>query len=465
MEITKGKDGRLLVDGEPLVVQTALDEDGLYAEGADLPEAVVEEVLEQERFIRAENQHGELIELWLDMDGQSLLVEYVDPRADAIATLEKVAAEWEQTASRYANALVGERLIVLDKHERAFAQLVQDGRPAIELRLPDPDLKGVTFLAQGQTDKVLAELARLCPENGPFVVRDFQEYAKEQGAKTRELIAQASVYRSSPRKMGANDIDINEDIPFGPPRTSYVVLTLTETGNAAFVDAGRNEEVARIIDAAANKMGDQSPVQLNVAFPLHDLNGNRVGQVEVMQLRPSAEIDEGCVRLVIETGNAAFEEDATGEVARIWRDASAKVRDGHTAFPLSDINGNVVGAYAYQAPVSLERDGVIDMSQAIREGRVYWAEEGYSGLAEDDYRYAVTGPDFEPGYGQGEGEVWLVNAKGEIASGYMDREVVRENMIHKLTKEQLSALKDVIEGRVTFEEHERRLNGDDPELS
>lgn len=458
MKITQSDDGRCLVDGQPLVVQTTRDEDGLNAEGADIPEAVLEELLEQECILRAQNQHGEPILFWFDMDGQSLMVEDLDPRDEAIATLEKCAADWEKTASRYANALLGERLIVLDKYERAFSQTVQDGRPTIELKLPGADLNGVTFLSQEQADKVLVELARLCPEAGPFVARDFQEYAKEYGAKTRELIAKAIEIRKGPNRAEPSD-----EISFAPPGSRYVVLTLAETGNAAFVDAGVNEEVARIIDFAAEKMRDHPAGLAGLGFPLRDLNGNRVGQVEVLDARPADKVGEGAVRLIIETGSAAFDEDALGEVARILREAALAVGNGQDEFSLRDANGNSVGEYQYQVPPFLEQDGVVDMKRAIAQHRVYLAFEGLAGLAHDEYRYVVTARDLEADYDGGMTPVWLVNAKGEVAGGYEDPPEVEHHMFDHLKPDQLSALKDVVEGRVTFEEHERLLNGDDPE--
>ncbi|WP_323025746.1 hypothetical protein [Castellaniella sp.] len=244
--------------------------------------------------------------------------------------------------------------------------------------------------------------------------------------------------------------------------TYYVTLSIDETGNAAFVDLGREEEIARIINVAADKIGDQ-PGLWGTSFPLHDINGNKVGLFDVVEKRPEGDVSEGCVRLVIETGNAAFEDRAISEVARILRDAALEAELGKEAFQLSDVNGNVVGAYEYKALPSLEHDGVIDMKKALAEGRVYLAEGGYSGLAEDDYRFIVTTADFEPGYGQGEGEVWLVNAKGEIASGYEDKQTVREDLFDKIPKSMSQRLDEVVAGRLSFEDFEREF-GDDNDL-
>ena len=66
-------------------------------------------------------------------------------------------------------------------------------------------------------------------------------------------------------------------------------------------------------------------------------------------------------------------------------------------------------------------------------------------FADGEYRYVVTTPDFEPGYGQGEGDVWLVNAKGEIASGYEEPQSVRETLFRELKTDEKSDLRAVAE--------------------
>lgn len=80
------------------------------------------------------------------------------------------------------------------------------------------------------------------------------------------------------------------------PRRERDVRIQLETDNAAFVDGNlppeaalivRNHEAARIIReaAAALESGRRS-------FPLRDVNGNRVGSVEVVRA-PAAQLDDG----------------------------------------------------------------------------------------------------------------------------------------------------------------------------
>ncbi len=296
-------------------------------------------------------------------------------------------------------------------------------------------------------------------------------YARE-AARTRGVFGTVEVrFHDESHVVPLNPQRVDElfNEPFWnnyPMNTLYVNLSIEDTGNAAFVDLGRAQEVARIVEKAADDLQNRLTL-LGTAFRLHDINGNGVGELTVVQEKPAAALAPGAVRLVIETGNAAFEADAAGEAARILRDAAATIRvirADKEAFRLLDSNGNVVGDYAYCALPSLERDGVIDMKKALAAGRVYLAESGFTGLAEDDYRFIVTAPDFEPGYGQGEGEVWLVNAKGEIASGYEHQETVRENLFDKMPKDMAQKLDEVVAGRLSFEDFEREFgDGDAPE--
>jgi hypothetical protein len=250
----------------------------------------------------------------------------------------------------------------------------------------------------------------------------------------------------------------------------FVVLSITNTDNAAFVDVGREFEMARIIKEAAASVASMSEIG-DINAPLRDINGNKVGKFECTETLPEGELEHGAARLVIKTGTIPSEGDGIlrdsadrAEVARILREAAHKVGNGDHDFSLRDANGNVVGKFEFRESPSLEKDGVIDMSEALMSGRVYLAEEGYSGIADGEYRYVVTTEDFEPGYGQGEGEVWLVNAKGETAPGYEDPQTVREVLFGDLGRDHKSDLIAVVEGRMAFEDFERKMSGDSPEL-
>ena len=504
-------------------------------------------------------------------------------RAEVVAVMRKSAQEWGETAERYKGALVGERFIVLDRHERAFSHFHADGEAKIKLELPPASLTGVSFMTRESAERTREHLERTVADSAPFAVWDFQQYAKKQAAQSAELgdkaaaakwtggreavtlregkeLAEVAVARlglpplerwrevrstaaqwdyavlnvsghelsvgassggvvslngdpftpgerklnttlanvekslgeavaSLRRGLGVEveqrTIDPLQERDYFPPQRSasatidrdipekhmdkplaedgYVVLTISNTDNAAFVDVGRDSEVARIIDEAAETIAGKASLR-DVEFGLRDTNGNRVGAVEYVAVPPTGDADEGTVRLSVKTADAAFAERATAEVADVLREAAGKVRDGEHVFAVRDTNGNTVGKFEFRQEASLEKDGVIDMNEALSTGRVYLADDGFSGIANGAHRYVVTTPDFEPGYGQGEGDVWLVNAKGEVASGYEEPQSVRETLFRALGHAEKSDLRAVAEGRVAFEDFERRFAGDDPEL-
>ena len=53
-------------------------------------------------------------------------------------------------------------------------------------------------------------------------------------------------------------------------------------------------------------------------------------------------------------------------------------------------------------------------------------------------------------------------AKGEKAPGYEEPQTVRETSIRALNADEREALRDVVEGRVTFEDFERRFDESEP---
>lgn len=245
--------------------------------------------------------------------------------------------------------------------------------------------------------------------------------------------------------------------------TAFIVLTIDNTDNAAFVDVGRDDEVARIIDEAANTITAKAGLR-DVEFNLRDTNGNRVGKVEYTSSAPVGELEPGGVRLVVNLGASEFSPTSPKDVENLFREVANKARDGNHQFELHNPDEGVECSFQFQELPSLVKDGVIDMAEALNAGRVYWADAGYSGIADGEYRFVVTTPEFTPGYHQGEGDAWLVNAKGEVAAGYEEPQVVREITLSALKHQEEEELRAVVEGRVTFDDYERRLSGDEPEL-
>jgi hypothetical protein len=237
-------------------------------------------------------------------------------------------------------------------------------------------------------------------------------------------------------------------------------VSINETDNAAFRDVGRGVEVARIIKETAERINAGTDLE-DMALNLSDLNGNHVGAARSTRVTPAGEPEAGAVRLVIELGNSAFEIAPQAEVARIMRMAASRLEAGDHKFALHDVNGNSVGEFEMRDLPSLENDGVINMAEALATGRVYMAEEGYSGLADGEYRFIVPTAEFEPGYHQGEGDVWLVNAKGEKAPGYEEPQTVREMLLTDMSRDQKNQLRAFIDGGIDFAAHEKFYGSDD----
>lgn len=248
----------------------------------------------------------------------------------------------------------------------------------------------------------------------------------------------------------------------GPVR--YMVLTMENTTNAAFVDTGREQEVARIIGEAADKLDDWWGQGDGERHPLRDLNGNTVGHLTITSEEPPRRPTvEGEVKLSFrcELDNDAYGDDPAHEAAQHLREAAHRIVKGDTDFAIYDTNGNHVGDGTIRELPTPEKGGVIDMKAAL--GDVYLAEDGYSGIADGEYRYVVPTNGFEPGYHQGQGDAWLVNAKGEKAPGWDEPQTVRETAIRDLNSTERQALRDVAEGRVSFDDFERQFGTDNLE--
>lgn len=249
-----------------------------------------------------------------------------------------------------------------------------------------------------------------------------------------------------------------------PDVDGYLVLSIENTSNAAFVDMGPEVEIGRIVGAAAEELLKRGSVPDSDGFRLRDVNGNKVGEAAFSAAAPAGEVASGTVRLSVRVAGSGLDGEIVDGLASTLREAARKIEDGERVFALRDGNGNLVGKFEFREEPSLEKSGVIDMDEALNSGRVYLADDGFSGIADGEYRYVVTTSGFEPGYGQGEGDVWLVNAKGEIASGYEEPQSVREVLFRELNHDEKSDLRAVVEGRVPFEEFERRLSGEEPKL-
>lgn len=128
---------------------------------------------------------------------------------------------------------------------------------------------------------------------------------------------------------------------------NHIVLDINDTGNSAFEDF--DFEVARILQSAAEQFKESDVVSGFKHF-LFDYNGNRVGQVRVVQdseLQAVMDaVSDDSVSLTVELGNAAFDGREGDEVSRIIESAAEQVLQGGVeAIALFDYNGNKVGNF------------------------------------------------------------------------------------------------------------------------
>jgi len=493
------------------------------------------------------------------------------------------ALSWENERSKYDRVLVGERFIVVDRHDRTFRQAAEQ----YSLQRSSENLQGVSHLTKENAEKVVKHLSESTADAAPYRAVDFQAYADERAREARGVaivarqakelllapymsdqhfndwtnivtslwsedrdngldssedsehtkharaVVAAAAFEQKPDgsvtpKAGADAIygprlrpaqeealavfrakhgaDWQEALSEQWQRASYpgmnenhaaalqdmrnnlgpewlsgvyevpsalgresvklLVVEINDTANAAFVDAGRDQEISRLIrDAAEIVSGFPDDVvvgkSVNISVPLHDINGNSVGWVNHVDASPSADVAPGNVRLVLEVSRSSFEQDAASSVSQILNNASAKLGEGQREFTLYDVNGSPVGAALSVDEPSLVVDGRISMQAQIASGNVYKADDGFSGIADGEYRYIVA--DFEVGYGRGEGPVYLVNADGDVASGYESPQTVAEKLFDPLKGDELKSLIDVSLGDASLEDHERRFYGDEPE--
>lgn len=233
---------------------------------------------------------------------------------------------------------------------------------------------------------------------------------------------------------------------------SAVNISIYETGNAAFADIGKQVEVARILRESAKNIRDTETYE---SVTLRDANGNQVGAIHIGgQGNFSTDV------------HAEFEDPSDAEeVARLIDVVAEHVENGKTDFTLRDINGNKVGKGATiewsadKALMNIDGEEGIDFKSELKSGNVYLAD----GIEEGPFRYVVPTEDFEVGYHQEQGDAWLVDARGVVAPGYEDTQVVRELDFAPLPKGHRDDLMAIHEGTLSFQDFERKY-GEEEDL-
>ena len=132
----------------------------------------------------------------------------------------------------------------------------------------------------------------------------------------------------------------------------HVMLSIESTGTAAFVDAGREQEVARIIDEAADKVDDLWDNGDGERHPLRDRNENTVGHLEFSTEPPRGQA-KGDFWLDVECNANA--DDPAHEAAQHLREAAFKVRRGEDLLAIFDANGSRVGMGSLRESTDLDQ--------------------------------------------------------------------------------------------------------------
>jgi hypothetical protein len=172
----------------------------------------------------------------------------------------------------------------------------------------------------------------------------------------------------------------------------YVVLVIENTGSAAFDGLGRDQEIARIIDVAAERIVKG---RINdIDFSLHDMNGYRVGHVEVTTVMPADNAPNNTVRLVIRVNNTQSEKKTISKICLALNKSAEGVRDGAHVFVLCDLNSDLVCKFEHREVPSLLREDGIGMTEALCSMCVLITDDdGFFGIADGAYRSSVANPD------------------------------------------------------------------------
>lgn len=422
-----------------LVFQTTGSFIELEIVGANVPDDHMEFLLEHNAIVYGRNQDGLVVSVMTDMDFETPIATAITaaPYAPDLFVGHRGTGEVVLIEGAQLHDVVRSERFDAVKHiehlEAACAHTLKS--MDAEARQLAAELQEGGGISQTQAVTLVAHLR----ENGiTFDADSSQWLVRSDAPGLSEALEDAGVQVA---------IKVAEGKGMAQEQNHDLVVHIESTGNAAFKDAGVGIELARLIEVAATKVREAGDNELDA--PLFDLNGNRVGRValvpedETKQLQPK----------VGEAVAVVYASERDGMADTLARVADS-IRSGAHAVSASEAH------FEYNAP-TLQNDHSIDMSKAFGEGRVFMAD----GIEDGGYRFVVTDYSFEPGYHQGEGDAWLVNALGEPASGYEDGpDTIREVNLRELRRDEKEALQKVIDHTWSLDDLERHLDGDEPEL-
>lgn len=261
---------------------------------------------------------------------------------------------------------------------------------------------------------------------------------------------QDGLNRIVPMQPTKADIRIESALPAPQSGRDYLVVAINNTSNTAFFDLGRDNEIARIIDDAASKVAQEASLH-GIRFLLEDVNGNGVGDVRHVTELSAHPTVNGKVHFAIKLDDIS---GSLGEgAAHILNRIADQVRNGNHNFSIHGPTGELVSKFEFREDTSLDKYCSVDVGAALKAGLVFQSDATPNGIAEGEYRFVIKTRD-TPVIKPGEVLVWLVNAKGDKAPGFESRQFVPESKVHELDAVAKSALQDVIDGHVTFDEFE-----------
>lgn len=129
-------------------------------------------------------------------------------REALIDTLQNGAKEWLDTASKFSGALIGERMILVDKYERAIT-ITDSVDLNIKFKIPARSLAGVSFMSAKEVESVRASLETSLPDFAPYAAYDFKDFAKKKAGEVQLLINQL-------RSTGNSQAHADENFGFSP---------------------------------------------------------------------------------------------------------------------------------------------------------------------------------------------------------------------------------------------------------
>jgi hypothetical protein len=109
-------------------------------------------------------------------------------RQETLQMLGEDRDGWLATASARPNVLLGDRQIVVDRHDRGYSSFRHESRMREGLTQVPRDMHGVIKFDADGAACVKARLEREAPDFAPYVAWDFQDYARSQATRAQELI-------------------------------------------------------------------------------------------------------------------------------------------------------------------------------------------------------------------------------------------------------------------------------------